>query len=323
MTSRVTARAYANIALCKYWGKLKGESNLPATPSISLALDVLRTDTTISRIDGNSDQFQIDRKPTDDVTRERLIRYLDLWRGRKLIEGCFSIESENHFPTASGLASSASGFAALTLALSGFARQKLNKTELSRLARMGSGSAARSIAGGLAKLPFGSDPAATQIMPARKIPWGMVVTIVEGAQKKISSREGMRLSNQSSPYYKAWLTQAKQDYRDMLVAIKQMDFGRIGRICEANTLAMHACMMAARPSLLYWTKTTFAIISAVNEWREDGLNIYFTIDAGPHVLLLCKSDDLENIAAKVRRIDGVAQAIAARPAGGAKIIEIS
>jgi diphosphomevalonate decarboxylase len=323
MTSRVTARAYANIALCKYWGKLKAEGNLPATPSISLALDVLRTDTKVSRIDGNSDQFQIDKKPADESTRKRLALYLNLWRDRKLIDGYFSVESQNHFPTASGLASSASGFAALTMALSDFARQKLSKMDLSRLARRGSGSAARSIPGGLARLPVGSDPAATQIIPASKIPWGMVVAIVESAQKEISSREGMRLSNQNSPYYKAWLTQAKQDYSNMLDAIKRMDFGRIGSLCEANTLAMHACMIATRPSLLYWTKTTVEIIRIVDEWREDGLDIYFTIDAGPHVLLLCKPDDLESITAEVKRINGVAQAIAGRPAGGAKIIEKS
>ncbi len=323
MTSRVTARAYANIALCKYWGKLKAEGNLPATPSISLALDVLRTETKVCRVDGNSDQFQINGKSADESTRQHLARYLDLWRDRKLIDGHFSVESQNHFPTAAGLASSSSGFAALAMALSGFAGQKLNKMELSRLARRGSGSAARSIPGGLARLPVGSDPAATRIISAREIPWGMVVAIVEGAEKKISSREGMRLSIQSSPYYKAWLAQAKQDYRDMQDAIKRMDFVQVGNICEANTLAMHACMIAARPLLLYWTRATVEIIHAVKEWREDGLDIYFTIDAGPHVLLLCKLGDLENITAEVKRIKGVAQAMAGRPAGGAKVIEKS
>ena len=208
------------------------------------------------------------------------------------------------------------------MALSGFARQKLGKMELSRLARMGSGSAARSIPGGLAKLPVGNDPAA-QIIPARKNHWGMAVAVVEGAEKKISSREGMLLSNRSSPYYKNWLAQAKRDYRNMLAAVKRMDFERIGRICEANTLAMHACMIATRPSLLYWTKTTVEIIHAVEEWRKSGLEAYFTIDAGPHVLILCKSDDLESITAELKCINGVARAIAGKPAGGAKIIEMS
>lgn len=323
MTSRVTARAYANIALCKYWGKLKAEINLPATPSISLALDVLHTDTTVLRIDGNVDQFQIDNKPADESTHKRLAGFLDLWRDKNLIEGCFSIESENHFPTASGLASSASGFAALAMALSGFAKRKLNKMELSRLAREGSGSAARSIPGGLAKLPVGSDPAAIQILPAGEIPWGMVVAIVEGAEKKIGSREGMRLSDQSSPYYKNWLSQAKQDYSSMLAAIKQMDFKRIGVICEANALAMHACMIATRPSLLYWTKTTVDIIHAVSAWRDSGLETFFTIDAGSHVLLLCKTDDLEKVVEEVKSIKGVVLAKVGSPADGAQIIEMS
>lgn len=319
MISRVTARAYANIALCKYWGKYKEKGNLPATPSISLALDVLQTETEVCRIKGDSDKFKINGRGIDELTYNRLVEYLDLWRRSGLIRGHFNIESKNNFPANAGLASSSSGFAALAMALSGFADRRISKTELSRLARLGSGSASRSIPGGLAKLPAGDNPAASIILPFDKVPWGMVAVMVKSGAKKVGSREGMRLTSSSSPFYKAWISRARRDYRNMLAAIKVMDFKGIGRICEDNALAMHACMIATRPSLMYWTSATLEIIRSVAKWRDKGLETYYTIDAGPHVLLLGRLGDLGKIAGRARRIKGAVSVLIGKPAGGARI----
>jgi diphosphomevalonate decarboxylase len=318
---RVTARAYANIALCKYWGKIPEGENLPATPSISLALAGLKTETMVEALDHGPDSFRLDGYKPDRNTSKRLKEYLDYWRKQNLIKGHFAVISKNYFPTASGLASSSSGYAALAKALSEFSSKKISDANLSRLARIGSGSAARSITGGLSAFPAGKDPAAKLILTPDEIPWGMVVVIVKSAEKEIGSRQGMELSRKASPYYKSWLLQAAKDYKSMLVAMRKKDLPKIGEICEANTLAMHACMMATRPALIYWNHTTLEIINAVKRWRENGLKAYFTIDAGPHVVILSKREDLNSISSRARRIEGVIAAKISLPAGGAEIRE--
>jgi len=321
MTSRALARAFANIALCKYWGKLPGARNLPATPSISLALDALITETEVKFIPDGPDLFFIDGRKADQPSEQRLKAFLKLWRKAGLIKGHFSIDSRNKFPTASGLASSASGFAALTMALSAFSPRKMGGAALSRLARQGSGSAARSRVGGLAKRPTGPDPAATVIAPAERIPWGMVIAVVKAGSKAIGSREGMEITRRHSPYYKNWLIQARRDYGAMLKAIDRLDFTAVGEICERNTLAMHACMLASRPSLLYMNEYTVRALAAVWEWRKAGLEIYFTCDAGPHPVILCRLNDLQSVCKRVMELEGVSSALPGAPAGGAVLIE--
>jgi diphosphomevalonate decarboxylase len=318
--NRVAARAFANIALVKYWGKLPTRLNSPATPSISLALSVLKTETTISKIDSFQDRIILNGKSADTATTKRLTEYLDIWRKRKLIAGHFLIESRNNFPTGSGLASSASGYAALARALGAIAESPIDIAELSRLARIGSGSAARSVVGGLASLPDGENPAAKLILPAEKVPWGMVIVIVESRHKKIGSRSGMEHTAKTSPYYLNWLKQAKIDYRRMLKAISRKNLTEIGIIAEENALAMHACMMSARPPLVYWHPATVEIITRVPFWRKSGLETYFTIDAGPNVILLGRKPDLLQIARRVKRIAGVKDVVVGFPAGGAEVV---
>jgi diphosphomevalonate decarboxylase len=321
MSTGVLARAYANIALCKYWGKMAGEGNLPATPSISITLKSLQTDTEIYRSDNETDSFIIDGNPVDVATQKRLSGYLDYWRNSRLINGHYSVKSTNTFQAKAGLASSASGYAALAKALSAFAVRKISNGELSRLARIGSGSAARSIPGGLSKLPVGKNPAASLIVAADDLPWGMVIVTVDASEKKTGSREGMELSRQTSPFYKSWLSQSKLDYKAMLSAIGTMDFSSVGEICEANTMAMHACMIATRPSLIYWNRGTLSVLGRVPEWREGGLETYYTTDAGPHVILLCRLDDMAKIASEASRIPGVLSVDTSLPGDEAKIIK--
>ncbi len=317
----VTAQAHANIALVKYWGKQPGPDHVPATPSISLALDKLVTKTTVKRSKDRSDRFRINNSAPDGTAFHRLARYLETWRKENLIEGYFHVSSENSFPTKAGLASSASGFAALAMALSAFAEKKLSRKDLSRLARRGSGSAARSIPGSLAVMPLSVDPSARVLLPAEKVPWGMVVAVVTGGKKHIGSTEAMELSRQTSPFFSTWISQAKRDYKEMLAAIENLDFTRMGEISEGNAKSMHACMMATRPALIYWSGTTVDIIRAAQQWRADGLETYVTIDAGHHVALLGKLKDLDKIAKKTSKLHGVTKALICKPAGGAEILE--
>jgi diphosphomevalonate decarboxylase len=347
MPSKVTARSHSNIALCKYWGKLdlpraEGEAwvdwrlrkiNTPATPSISLSLAALTTETTVARLpdDAAQDEVLLDGAPADKGTHSRLSVYLNLWRAAGVVEGRFSIDSRNNFPTASGLASSASGYAALAKALSGFAAEPLSSMDLSRWARRGSGSAARSIYGGVSALPVGSDAAAYLAVPAEEAPFAMVVCIVAAPPKDVSSRDGMSRSAATSPFYKAWLKQSARDYDQIIESlwrgtrtseIEPEDLlWRIGSVAERNCLAMHAVMQTSVPPLLYWAPGTLAAMHAVRAWRDEGgPHAYFTIDAGPHVELLCLRADAEEIARRAADVPGVAQVIASAPGGPAEII---
>ncbi len=322
MIRRVKARAYANIALIKYWGKYSVAGNIPATPSISLALESLATETEIVRTDSNIDEILINDAPAEADSYRRISSYLDLWRDKGIIWGRFSITSKNNFPTASGLASSASGFAALAKALSGFAERKLSLRELSILARLGSGSAARSIPGGLAVMPKSKNPSARLLYGPKEINFAMVIVITERDNRKIPSTEGMLHSSKTSPYYRLWLKQALVDYKAMLTALRKTDFPKIGEIAEWNALAMHSCMIASRSPLIYWNPTTLEIITAVRKWREGGIKVYFTIDAGPNVALICRRDEIDRITEMAEGIDGVIDVIPSEPGAAAEIIEI-
>ena len=318
MKKTVTAKAYSNIALAKYWGKA-GPGNAPATPSISLTLDKLYTITSVTP-GLKADTVRFDGKTASKDNATRILSYLDCWRRQKLIDGFFEINTKNSFPAAVGLASSASGFAALAKALSAFSARKLSISSLARLARMGSGSAARSITGGLSALPAGNDPAARLLSGPQDVPWGMAVAICSTEPKPMPSGQGMEHCRRTSPYYQAWISQASRDYKQILRAIKEWDLKAVGEAVEANMLAMHACMASARPPLLYWNPTTVALLHSTSQWRKRGLNVYATIDAGPNVALLAPLDQCRRISNLAAKIPGVLEVIASKPGGSAHFV---
>ncbi|MBS1261307.1 MAG: hypothetical protein MAG453_00628 [Calditrichaeota bacterium] len=324
MTRRVTARACANIALVKYWGKRDERRNTPATPSISLALSGLTTTTTVERFGDDPSEMPDHVELNGDAARgdsgARVAGYISLWRDLGLIDGAYAVYSQNDFPTGTGLASSSSGFAALAAALAEFSEQKLNAVNLSRLARRGSGSAARSIAGGIAALPSTSDPAARRLVEPNDVPWGMVVAIVETAPKTVGSTEGMNLSRSTSPYYGSWVTIAKHDYRAMLSAIRDRDLVRTGELAESNCYAMQACMLTTHPPLLYWNEVTTRLMRRVLAWRREGVRVYATADAGPHVCFLADRADLDALAGKAASVEGVTDVNVSLPGAPAEVV---
>jgi len=320
VTDRVTARACSNIALVKYWGK-QGAGNAPATPSIALALDALHTTVSASPIGGSRNVIKLPAGLNKDIARQRITDFIESWRRQGLIRGSFRIESESNFPAGAGLASSASAFAALAKALSAFATPRLTQAQLSRLARRGSGSAARSITGGISALPAGHDPAARLLAPAASVSWGMVVAQVSSSHKEIPSREGMESSRRTSPYYSAWLKQCARDYRAMLKAIAEPDLDTVGSIAEANMLAMHAVMQSTRPALVYWQPATLELLMLAGRLRASGLHAYATVDAGPNVALLCSKADLEAVAARTRHVSGVKRVYKGMPGGPAVFVD--
>ena len=302
---KATAFAPANIALVKYWGKRDSQLNLPVTDSLSIDLGNLGTETTIEHSPDGQDAVILNgnKLAQDDKFASKVINFVDLFRDALNQKGqelpALKITTENNIPTGAGVASSASGFAALTKALDAFFSLGLAGRELSLLANLGSGSASRSIFTGFVYRHAGTDPDGMDSYseplpfswPALRIG---LVTVSEKA-KRVSSRDGMKRTVETSSLYKVWPQQVQNDIAKMLKAIKKKDFELLGSTAEANALAMHECMRAATPPLNYFEPETEAIIKKVQALRKGGLPLYLTIDAGPNVKLLYLDKDKETI----------------------------
>jgi len=310
---KATAVAHANIALVKYWGKRDEALVLPEAASLSVCLDRLVTTTTVE-LGAADDSLRIDGRHASAGELGRARAVLDAAGIRERAR----IESRNDFPTAAGLASSASGFAALTVAACAAAAQKRTAAELSALARLGSGSAARSVPGGWA---VWSDETAEQVAAPDHLPIRVVVAICGEARKTVSSREGMRRSRETSPYHRAWIEQSGRDLADALHLLRSRDLAGLGALAERNALRMHADALAADPPLLYWVPATIACLQLVKRLREGGIGAWSTIDAGPHVVVICAPDDVQAVEAAIRSTPGVRDAVVCAPAGGARVVE--
>ena len=327
MTDRpmeASARACANIALAKYWGKADVKRNIPAVPSISLTLDQLVTETRV-RFDESlkSDVVRLDGRRATAVEAERVVAMLDRVRRAARLRTRAHVTSHNHFPTAAGLASSASGFAALAASVSAAAGLPFNARRLSALARASSASAARSIYGGFVELPAGSrgdaDLAARPIATPEQWNLRLIIAATAPGQKKVGSTEGMERSRKTSPYYRAWLDQAPKWSRTIKRAIKNRDLDALGAAMEQSTLAFHCCAMTSNPPILYWAPATLAALSTVRELREGGVRVWATMDAGPHVKALCEVADANRVRQALARTPGVTRTWVAKAGPGVEV----
>jgi diphosphomevalonate decarboxylase len=326
-----TAWAGTNIALVKYWGKRPGGLNIPAAGSLSLTLSGLGTTTSVQFVDApaaQGDQFLLNGKPMDAKAAGRASRFIDLVRTKAQLDRAAHVESTNTVPTAAGLASSASGFAALALATAQAAGLALSPTELSILARQGSGSAARSIFGGFALMSAGSnadgsDAYARPLLPPEAWDIALVVALTTKGAKSIGSTEAMQQTAATSPYYQAWVDSVPQDLIDAQSAIEARDLTALGQVAERSCLRMHACAMGAAPGILYWNPVTLGAIQAVMTLRSQGVSAYFTIDAGPHVKVLCSANDAPIVKQAMAAVSGVTETIVALPGAGARVIDES
>jgi diphosphomevalonate decarboxylase len=322
----VVARAHANIALVKYWGKRNAVLNLPAAGSLSMTLAALTTTTRVRFSDSLvGDQLVLDGQPAGDKALRRVSRWLDLVREAAGIDARAEIVSDNDFPTASGLASSASAFAALATAAPAAAGLALSDRERSVLARRGSGSAARSIYGGFALMnpgrePDGSDACAEPL--DLDPPWDlrMVVAVCGGTPKKHGSREAMDHCADTSPLYAGFIGSVPGDVASARAAIEARDVHALGRVTEASALAMHAAAMASRPAIIYFQPPTLACMARVEALREHGVVAYYTMDAGPHVKVLTRADDSAAVAAALGEVAGVTQVIVSDIGGPAVVV---
>lgn len=308
LPSAEMASAYApsNIALCKYWGKRPSEFNLPLTSSLSISLAHKGTTTILSVIEAEEDLAVLNGEvvaKTHPFYR-RVTGFLDFFRPRNY---AFKIITDSQVPIAQGLASSASGFAALTLALDGLFGWQLPLKTLSMIARIGSGSACRSLWHGFVLWQAGSaEDGSDSFAEPLEASWPelRVGLLVHSHQAKaVSSREGMIHTQSTSPFFSAWPALVNADLASLEKSIADKNFTLLGSTAEANAEAMHALMQTARPALVYSTPETLRLKEAVWALRKTGLEIYFTQDAGPNLKLLFLRENTHHVVAAFPEVE--------------------
>lgn len=310
---RAVVRAHANIALAKYWGKADVARNLPAVPSLSLTLAGMRTTTEVSfSPELAADELLLGGAVQQGKPLSRVGKLLGEVRALAGVSTFARVRSHNDFPTASGLASSASGFAALALAAVRALELPLPIERVSSLARAASASAARSLFGGFVELGASAESAA-RVAPPEHWPLCMLVAVTSEAAKDTGSTDGMQHTARTSPYYGAWVSDAPRLFAEVKSAVLAKDFARLAPAAEQSALAMHASMLAASPALIYFRPATLAVIEAVRAARKAGVAACFTIDAGPHVKVLVEPGSAAEMQRVLASVDGVLRVLSSTP----------
>jgi diphosphomevalonate decarboxylase len=318
------AIAHPNIAFIKYWGNRDRQLRIPANGSISMNLASLHTHTRVQFDKSlSADQFVLNGKPVIGIAMERVSGFLDLVRGLSGKVEFASITSENNFPTGAGLASSASGFAALCVASCSAVGLNFKEYELSRLARRGSGSAARSIPEGFVEWKAGSDDTDSYALSiAAPNHWDLVdcIALVSTTHKHTSSREGHLLAN-TSPLQAARVEGAHHRLDQCRLAILKRDFDALAEVTELDSNLMHSVMMTSSPALFYWEPATLTVLHEVITWRRGGMPVCYTLDAGPNVHVICTEEYADRVISLLGQIPGIRKILQSHPGGSAHIVE--
>lgn len=313
------ATVHPNIALVKYWGKRDRELNLPSTGSLSMTLSHFATTTSVE-FGADEDSVLINGERATGRPAQRVLSHLDrIEPGRSPAR----VVSSNNFPTAAGLASSSSGFAALTLAALKDLDRAYTPAEASILARQGSGSASRSLWGGFVEwrrgmLEDGSDSHGLHIADAEHWKLNMVIAVVDNGKKSVGSTEGMLRTMATSPMYAAWVSSWQRDVDKARQGILDQDLTMVGEAMEASTLKMFSTMFTSSPPIRYWRPASVAIQDEVAKLREDGINCWWTMDAGPNVKVLCEPDDALAVA---DALEHHVEEVHTLSVGGAPVVE--
>lgn len=318
---KATALAPSNIAFIKYWGKKDEKLRIPLNGSISVNLSNLTTTTTVE-FDKEllADEISINGKKEENTVR-RVIEHLNRVRNLAKINFRAKVMSINSFPASSGLASSASGFAALTLAATKAIGLKLDEKQLTILARLGSGSACRSIPDGFVEWFEGESSEtsyAKTIFPADYFDIAVVSLIVSKESKILSTTEGQKKVI-GNPFMKIRLSRMEEKINMIKKFIERKDLDHFGKLSEEEALEFHSMTLTSNPPVFYWLPQTVKIIHLTWQWRKEGLPVYFTIDAGPNVFLIIKKDYLEKLKTKLKE-SNVQKYIVNYPAGGVRLI---
>ncbi|MBN1304598.1 MAG: diphosphomevalonate decarboxylase [Anaerolineales bacterium] len=322
-TGTATAQAHPNIAFIKYWGNKDQELRIPVNGSLSMNLDGLFTQTTVTfNTFFPKDSLTLNNKPITGAGLDRVTGILDLVRQRAGMNTSAEVRSDNNFPTGTGIASSAAAFAALALAASTAAGLHLDEQQLSILARRGSGSASRSIPGGFVEWQAGADnddSYAFSFAPAEHWNLADCIAVISSEHKPTISSQGHTLAS-TSPLQAARIADAPRRIDICRQAILNCDFEALAAIVELDSDMMHAVMMTSTPALFYWRPATLAVIQAVRDWRSEGLPVCYTIDAGPNVHVLCPQEYVETTANRLRTVDGVQEVLVSKTGGPAKLV---
>ncbi len=300
-SDQAIAFAPANIALCKYWGKRNTDLHLASTPSLSISLGSLGAPTQIALSDAASDRIRVNDKIVDANTAfaQRLSGFLAYFRPSPTTT--FSVDTHSAIPIAAGLASSACGFAALVQAIDKLFAWHLPQSSLAILARLGSGSATRSLWQGFVEWPMGlREDGLDSFGVPLDVVWPDLrigLLVVEAGPKAFSSRAAMQQTVLSSPFYKTWTLEQPKALSMMKIAIQERDFESLGLLTERNALALHALMSTANPPIVYSNAQTLAAIHQIWGYRKEGFKIFFTQDAGPNLKILFLKKDLEALKA--------------------------
>ena len=316
-----TARAPANIAFIKYWGNHHHRLRLPANSSLSMNLDCLHATTSVGwSADCRADSLTINGQPANGIAARRVSRHLQLLRDRFGTAMFARVQSANNFPMGTGIASSAAAFAALTLAATAALGEELSERELSTLARCGSGSASRSIPSGYVEWQAADshELSYAQTFVAADY-WELVdlIAVVSRAHKRVGSSAGHETAD-TSILQKARVEKAPQRLHAVKNAILQRDFERFAQVVEEDSNLMHAVMMTSCPPLFYWQPTSLAVMNAVRQWRErDGIQVCYTLDAGPNVHCICAKKDADIVKARLAELSDDIEIMSASAGGGA------
>lgn len=317
-----TALAHPNIAFIKYWGNRDNELRLPVNGSISMNLDGLFTNTTVSFTSTKQDSLSINNSEVKSKGLDRVSYILDIVREMAKINEKAEVTSENNFPAGAGIASSAAAFAALALSASKAAGLDLSESELSKLARRGSGSASRSIPTGFVEWQMGgSEEDSYAFSIAEPNHWNLVdcIAVVSSAHKKTGSTEGHAIAG-TSPLQNARVEDAPRRLEICRNAILNKDFEAFANIIEHDSDVMHAVMMTSNPPLIYWQAATVEIFHQVREWRANGMAAAYTVDAGANVHVICLSEQAEAVRKRLSELPGVSEVLVAKVGGPARII---
>lgn len=319
-----TARAHPNIAFIKYWGNRDDALRLPANASISMNLEGLFAETTVEWIESAAagDTFVLNGAEQQGDPLRRVSTHLDLLRARLNLEARARVISSNNFPTGAGIASSAAAFAALTVAGAAAAGHTLSERELTTLARRGSGSAARSVPAGFVEWHMGDlheNSYAESVAGPQHWDLVDVVAVVSTAHKPVGSTAG-HATAWTSDLQAARVAGAQERLDRVRRAILDRDFAPFAEVVEHDSNLMHAVMMTSRPPLFYWLPPTLTIMDAVRRWRAEGLQVCYTLDAGPNVHCICVKTAADEVKRRLSGMSEVMSVLAAPAGGGAQIV---
>ena len=319
---KATAVAPSNIAFIKYWGKKDEDLKIPMNGSISMNLSNLLTTTTVEFNKSFKTDEMVINNQKEENGRGRAVNHLDKIRKLAKINYKAKVVSRNNFPTGTGLSSSASGFAALTLAASNAASLNLSDKVLSILARQASGAACRSIPDGFVEWLDG-DTSETSYAVSLYPPdyWDIVdvVVIVSTNKKEVATTEGHRLAY-SSPFFSVRLKGIQDKIQLIKKYMQKKDFEAFGELIEQEALELHAIMLTSTPPLIYWLPATVSVMHAVQKWRNEGLRVYFTVNTGQNIHLICQKKDIKRVVKRAEQIHEVRKTIINFPSQGVRLI---